>query len=119
MMSNPEHVSKPVKTFKKTTIILNILFGIGLVPAAVMAMFSPMMFDAPGSENSNLVWFLFCGMISFPLIIIVSIVATRILYSTKKYEASLWLSLLPLVNIAWIIVGFVLLSVVNQGQFSG
>jgi uncharacterized BrkB/YihY/UPF0761 family membrane protein len=108
----------PTKTNKMALIIINILFGVSLMPAVVMAIFSPMLFDAPGSEKSSLTWFLLYGILSFPVLIIISIIATWIFYFTKNYKLALWVSLSPLLSIAWIILAFILIIVLQNGNFT-
>ena len=101
------------KTYKTARIILYSIFGLGLIPALMMAMISPMFFDAPGSEAQAFTWVLFWGVLSVPVLIILSIPVSLILARRKKYKTSLWVSLLPLLSLIWIIAGFVIVQLFN------
>lgn len=100
-------------------IIINIIFGLALIPACVMAMFAPMIFDAPGSQNSSLTWFLFYAILSFPVLIVISIVATWIFYFTRHYKLAFWISLMPLLSVGWMVLAFALLQTLQGGNFRG
>ena len=97
------------KTYKTARIILYSIFGLGLIPALMMAM----IFDAPGSEAQAFTWVLFWGVLSLPVLIILSILVSLILARRKKYKTSLWVSLLPLLSLIWIIAGFVIVQLFN------
>lgn len=101
------------RTYKTARIILYSLFSLGLIPALMMAMISPMFFDAPGSEEQAFTWVLFWGVLSLPVLIILSIPVSLILAGRKKYRTSLWVSLVPLVSLVWIVLGFVIVQLFN------
>ncbi|MCU0469069.1 MAG: hypothetical protein MUF58_10730 [Arcicella sp.] len=96
-----------MKTF---TIVVNVLFLIGLVPSVMGAMMSPMMFDAPGSENSKKTWTLFSCMIALPILIIIAQIISWIAYYKQNYGLALKISLLPtadllIISFLFIIIG--------------
>lgn len=114
---NVNQDSKP-KTNMTLLIVINILFGLVLIPACVMVMFSPMLFDAPGSQDSWLTWFLLFGFLSFPVLIVISIIATWVFYAAHHYKIAFWVSLLPLVSVGWIVLALILLQTLQGGNLS-
>ena len=87
---------------------LNILFTIGLVPAAAGAMMSPMIFDAPGSTEHTGTWVFFIAIVSLPVVIIIGQVLSWILFARQHYKAALICSLLPLLNLIFLVGYFIL-----------
>ena len=85
---------------KIITKIINIILCIIFPISAYMALFSPMMFDAPGSTEDIFVWFLFISLSTFPLVILISIVTSfKMLKSEEGNKKALGFSLLPCINI--------------------
>lgn len=97
-------------------IISNIFFGLLFIPSLFLAAISGMMFDAPGSENIYTLLF-FSSVLSFPLLIILSIPSTWIFYELKKYKISFFVSLLPFLSIFLFILSFFLIVIVCDGNF--
>ncbi len=109
---------KKIKTIKIVNIILSVIWCLILPFAGIMAMFSPMMFDSPESTESMMAWLVFFSVFFFPLVIILSVAATWIIWAYKKYKLSLWIALLPLFNIMLILISFFLLAVLCSGEFA-
>jgi|GEM_PF-1114421 len=86
-------------------IISSIVWFFSLFPAFIMVMFSPMLFDAPGSETSTWTIAVAAGMLSYPFITVLSIIFSWVFFVKKMLKISLVLSLIPLV---WIGVNSVL-----------
>lgn len=57
-------------------IAANIVFLLGLLPWAVIFLFSVMLFDAPGSESSVLTQGLFLAIAMYPVLVIVGFFAS-------------------------------------------
>jgi len=73
-----------------------------------MIIMSSMMFDAPGSMQNVALLAAFFSLISFPVIVIISLIVAWVLYRSDKLKGSLIVSLLPLVNIIIFISGILL-----------
>lgn len=84
---------------KTLVIILNILLLLGLIPAILGAMTSPMIFD--GGENSNL-WRLFYAMITLPFLIVICQIISWIAFYRQNYSLALKVSLIPIINIIFL-----------------
>ncbi|NUJ97233.1 hypothetical protein HGA92_00405 [Candidatus Gracilibacteria bacterium] len=105
---------------KKTKIgvmICNIIFVLLLLPSLFISAMSGMMFDAPGSENSTYTILLFSSVVSFPLLIILSIPFSGIFYKFQKYNISLIVALSPLLSIIFFALSLYLLGVMCNGNF--
>ncbi len=80
--------------------IINIILCIIFPISAYIALFSPMMFDAPGSTEDIFVWFLFILVSTFPLVILISVVTSfKMLKLEEGNRKALVFSLLPNINI--------------------
>lgn len=95
-------------------IITTSIFSVLLLGSLGPAIMSPMMFDAPGSLENNGIIILFISVFTFPLVCLVSIIATWVFFGFKKYRASRISSLLPLTNFITLACGIVILYL-NQG----
>jgi len=109
-------MNKAKKT-KTRIITYNIIFGLLLLPSLFFSVMSIMMFDAPGSENSPYTIMLFISVISFPLLVILSIPASWVFYKFQKYSTSLMVALLPLLSIISYAIFLCLLIVMCDGKF--
>ena len=74
--------------------------GIG----AVMALMSPMMFDAPGSSDNPAMILLFSSIVGLPLSLIIGVLFAWIALALKRDRGALWFSLLPLVPLIGAVV---------------
>ncbi|MFO0601193.1 MAG: hypothetical protein U0228_38140 [Myxococcaceae bacterium] len=102
------------------------VWGPGLFISGFFAMFSVMLFDAPGSENNPYLLFAASGLWSAPVLCIVSILASWLAWGlsrTKPPEAQgPWRAVrviaacLPLLSVVVTVVGFVLLQVKCGGS---
>lgn len=92
--------------------ILSILVAVMSMP---MVMFSPMMFDAPGSENNPITQLLFCSVLAFPVLCLMGGILPWIF---KRHPKSIWLYGLSGIAVGLFVVAIVLLSVKCGGDFS-
>lgn len=86
---------------KIATIILNILLLLGLVPAIMGAMTSPMLFDS--GQNPNL-WRVFITMLALPVVIIICQIVSWIAYFRQKYDFAFRASIIPVINLILLII---------------
>ncbi len=84
---------------KRWITILNVLFGIGLIPSIIACAMSFTLFDSMDDENKILIWALFLCLFTFPILIICSIPISRIYYRKEKYKQALLISMLPIISI--------------------
>jgi len=92
--------------------ILSILTAVMSMP---MVMFSPMMFDAPGSENNPITQLLFYSVLAFPVLCLMGGILPWIF---KRHPKSIWLYGLSGTAIGLFVVAIVLLSVKCGGDFA-
>ena len=77
--------------------ILTVLLIAALLLSLVMAMGTPFLFDAPGSTDIPALWTVFWGAIGLPVVILVTIVLSWVLFLFKLNLAALLSTALPLV----------------------
>lgn len=112
--SQPPSSSRPVRTW----LIVEAVLAIPAVAiGAFMALMSPMIFDAPGSEENPPVILLFSSIVSFPLLCIVGVALGWIAIARRRDRGALWFSLLPLLPIVAGVVAIIWLQMSNGGQF--
>jgi len=99
-------------------IIATIVYALAIIPSGMFALFSPMMFDSPTSQENLITILLVIGIIVLPLSIVLSTIIAWILYAIKKYTTSVWVMSIPFINGLFVIVMFILLEVVCDGSFS-
>ena len=96
-------------------------------PVAVLGlmafMMSPMLFDAPGSEENKLIYIMIVGAGALPVLSLASVVAS-IVALVKEWRATVsrkrawaWAAL-PLLALATLLVGSVLIDVICDGRFN-
>ncbi len=94
---------------------LDVILMLISIPCVMM---SPMIFDAPGSENSALVISIFIFMLCIPLTTFVALVVSSIyLLKTKNFKKACLGYLLPALNITLLVIACWLLQVMCNGQF--
>jgi hypothetical protein len=69
-------------------IAASIAWGVLVWPGLVMALFTPMMFDAPGSAGSPQAWFMAAVVVTFPLLCGASIAGSWIVWRVTRRGAS-------------------------------
>ncbi len=99
-------VNKQKETTRILLLICSILFGIGALFSIVPIMFSAFLFDAPGSENDPLVWTIFWSILSFPFMVILSVILSWVLYRKEKWTAAKVFAFLPLLNFLVLVAVF-------------
>ena len=77
--------------------ILTVLLIVILLLSLVAAMGTPFLFDAPGSTDISALWTVFWGAIGLPVVILVTIVLSWVLFLFKLNLAALLAIALPLV----------------------
>lgn len=100
--------------------VTTFLWMLCIPPSLFMALFSPMMFDAPGANRNVLTWLLFASVVTSPLVLLVAVVGCVVTASqTKRFNpiAARRFALLPLVSIIAFVVASVLLRVICGGNF--
>ena len=68
---------------------LTILSVLAALMSTPMVMFSPMMFDAPGSDENVLTQFLFFSVLAFPVLCLMGGILPWVF---KRHPKSIWLS---------------------------
>jgi len=82
-------------------IIANVLFLATLVPAGIMIMFSPMAFDA-GPKPST--WLFVGTLLAYPVIVLLTIIASWLSFTRRTYRLAMWLNLLPVIHLITLFV---------------
>lgn len=84
---------------------------------AVMALMSPMMFDAPGSTSNPPVILLFVSTLSFPVVCLLGMIAAWVTFGMRQNRGAFWLSLLPVLPILTAAIAVVWLQIGSGGSF--
>jgi hypothetical protein len=92
---------------KLLAVIVNCVWVLALIPAGIMAMMSPMMFDAPGSDKNSFLWGLLLAMMLLPLLILITQIFAWIKFFAGNYPLSFKIGLIPLIDVAVIIYLFI------------
>lgn len=106
-------------------LVFSLLWLTAAVGALMPAMMSVMMFDAPGSEDNTLLWWLVYSIWSFPVLAVLSAIGVWIGWAVaRKAErtavvaaAVLLPAALPLVSVVSGVGAIVALSVICNGEF--
>lgn len=107
------------KIIEITTTVINTIFCIILPFSILTAMFSPMLFDAPGSEESFYTTVLFLSLFTSPIVILISVTTSRkLLFSLKEYKIALVFSLLPLINVIAFLFALWGIETFQNGRFT-
>ena len=96
-------------------IILTVLWVLFAMPSAFMAMMSPMMFDAPGSTESPLTVAASILVVALPL---AWLIGAGIPWIFFKKPWGIWLFAIPLVDVAAIVIVFVLMEKYCNGSLT-
>jgi len=87
-------------------IVASVVWGVLFFGGLLMAMMSPMMFDAPGSESNPRVVAMFASVVSFPILCLVSILATWLTWrftrdspAAARRRWTLFVAALPLLSV--------------------
>jgi len=75
-------------------IVLMVLWGLLLIPAVLFALMSPFAFDSGTTPEA---WRVFYLMISFPFVLVGSIIFGWVLYAIRLYLPALLAALLPVI----------------------
>ena len=92
---------------KTLVILVNVLASLALLPALYMAMFSPMLFDSGATQRT---WTLFYTVVAIPVSIVITQVVSWVLFAKGLYTVALWVSLVPLLFVALLVVLFLMSS---------
>ena len=95
---------------KTTALVFNVLWVLALVPAIMMAMMSPMMFDAPGSEKNTLLWVILWATFLLPVLILITQIVAWIKFFSGNYPLSLRIGFIPLIDVAFIFFLYLILG---------
>ncbi len=106
---------KPTRT---CLIIATVLFSLGGLVGLLPALTSFFLFDAPGSDKNPATILLFCSAVTFPLLCLVSVVLSWILYARERFTASCWIAFLPVVNVVAGTLALLWLELFNNGLLS-
>jgi hypothetical protein len=89
-------------------VVVTAVWGVLLLPGLLGAALSPMFFDAPGSTNSPAAWTNALIVVSFPVLCLLSIGASWIVWAVRKRRATglfryaaIGAAVLPLIPIAY------------------
>ncbi|HYL26984.1 MAG TPA: hypothetical protein VEW74_04055 [Candidatus Nitrosotalea sp.] len=95
-------------------LIVTFVWGTLLIPGLLSLLFTPMMFDAPGSASNPMTYLMILFVLSFPVLCIISLIGTWVVFNvqTRSPEKSLAapqivVACLPLVPIGIWIVQFI------------
>lgn len=93
-------------------------FGLGVLMALFMLMFSPMMFDAPGATDSIYPWLILASLAVYPLLAIAGLIAAWRAFARDDFAAALRRLLVPLAGAGLVLAAFAALEIVCNGEFA-
>jgi len=97
---------------------LRVLFGILCIPAVLLLMLSPFVFDNPAATQSVLAWNFAYSPFIYIALFVISLVGKKSPGDSRTASrAETFRALLPLAGIAWYGLAIVLLQVVCGGKF--
>ncbi len=99
-------------------IALSGMVGLAALASLIPAMFSVMMFDAPGSTQNIALWVAFFSVLAFPVVAGASLVVAWLVFASGRPWPALLCFLLPLLPLGGVIGGFMWIEVMQGGQFS-
>ena len=82
-------------------IAATLLFLASLFPAGMMILFSPMAFDAGVKPG---LWAFVITLFAYPVVVLVTIIATWICFARHAYRLAMWLNLLPIIHVIVLVV---------------
>lgn len=113
-----DQVSDEIRSNTKNIINRSSAFFLVLVPVSLFLMIGALMsFDAPGSEESIPTILFAYSIILYPLVYIISVAISWVLYFFKQYRFAILMSKLPLVNVLAFIIGILSLLTFCGGRF--
>ncbi len=83
-----------------------VLFSLAFLPATALAFFSPMVFDAPGSDKDTGIILYFWSILTFPIIVLIALSLSWILYRQGYCWWAANISFLPWINTTLLVVAF-------------
>ncbi len=83
-----------------------VLFSLAFLPATALAFFSPMVFDAPGSDQDPGIVLYFWSILTFPVVVLITLSSSWLLYRQGYYWWAASISFLPWINTALLVVAF-------------
>jgi hypothetical protein len=99
--------------------VLRTLFGILCLPAFVLLLLTPFMFDNPAAEKNPYALNLAVAPVIYLLLFVVSLVPIEAPNDAATApRAKLIRALLPLVGVAWYGIALLLMEVMCDGKFS-
>jgi hypothetical protein len=98
-------------------VLFTVLVGILGVMGVFGAMFAAMMFDAPGSERNQPTRILALSVVTLPVSCLIAIGLAW--FFRDRGSASLWLFLLPLLNVVTGAAALFWISAFQGGRFNG
>ncbi len=123
-MSNRETnitIDKEKKKEKNGTktylIITTVILGFLILPSLPVIMMSPMMLDSTGSGDSIGTIVLLISLVLYPVIALLGIAGSWILFSKKKYLIAKVFASLPILDIIIGILAIVYIQIVCDGSF--
>jgi hypothetical protein len=103
--------AKTKRNAQLTLILTSVLFGLLIIPGLSAMTISPMVFEAPNVQQNPKLLAFTITLVSYPILALLSIIASWILYALKYYRIAMAVSLLPLLSIFAAFICFLLLEV--------
>ena len=92
-------------------VVVTVIMLIRRARASVPASMSPRSTDSMGTGgNDTGIWLAFGSAASLPIVILLSIGLSWVLFLFKRYRAALLINLLPIVNVILLAIGFTIIG---------
>jgi hypothetical protein len=93
-------------------------FGCGVAAALFMLLFTPFMFDAPGSTGSIYPLLILASLALYPFIAVGGLISAWQAFGREDFAGALRRLLIPLIGVGLVVAAFVVLEVVCNGEFA-
>jgi hypothetical protein len=95
-----------------------LIFGFGVLVDLLLLMIAPMLFDAPGSQQSPYPWILVGAILLYPLLVAIGLGLGWRAYGRGEYGRAAKLALLPALAVALFVADIIALEVFCDGEFA-
>ncbi|MEY3014011.1 MAG: hypothetical protein RIT45_2746 [Pseudomonadota bacterium] len=108
-------------------ITASVVWTLASMASLLPILFSPMMFDAPGSENNVWLNLSFYSLLSFPVLSVLAVAGSWVVWSKTQHwpaqraSRGRWIQvgvgLLPMISVLLFSLGFLMIEVLCDGSF--
>lgn len=99
-------------------ILASVIFGLGTLVELPVLLFMPMMFDAPGSEQSIFPWLILASLLLNPVLVLLGLTLGWVAFGRAAYGKAVVLLALPVLGATLVYASFAPLQAACSGDFA-